>query len=70
MDPATGRFYREALESKEHQSLLDEVSYQGATRALSKRETATLFTQEWERFTLENFPDDAVYVDFAACAGG
>jgi hypothetical protein len=55
------------LESDEHQSLLDEVSYQGARRGLSKRETASLLTQEWERFTLEKFPDDAVHVDFAAC---
>ena len=68
MDPATGRFYREALESDEHQSLLDEVSYQGARRGLSKRQTAMLLTQEWERFAVESFPDDAVHVDFAACA--
>ena len=68
MDPATGRFYREALESDEHQSLLVEVSYQGMRRGLSKRETASLLAEEWERFTLESFPDDAVHVDFAACA--
>ena len=68
MDPATGRFYREALESDEHQSLLVEVSCQGVRRGLSKRETASLLAEEWERFALESFPDDAVHVDFAACA--
>jgi hypothetical protein len=68
MGPATERVYREALESDEHQALLDEVSYRGARRGLSKRDTAILLAEEWEEFTLENFPDDAVHVDFAACA--
>jgi hypothetical protein len=68
MDPATGRFYREALESDEHQSLLVEVSYQGMRRGLSKRETASLLAEEWERFALESFADDSAHVDFAACA--
>lgn len=68
MGPASERFYREALESNEHQALLDEVSYRGARRGLSKRDTAILLTEEWEEFTLENFPEDAAHVDFAGCA--
>ena len=68
MDPATRRFYREALESDEHQSLLVEVSSQGMRRGLSKRETARLLAEEWERFALENFADNSAHVDFAACA--
>ena len=60
MGPASERFYSEALEGEERQALLDEVNYQGVRRGLSERDTATLLTEEWEEFALENFPDDAV----------